>query len=158
MQTDLLPTSVRALSLSQHTQTDHPPQSFACALTHMNAVLSPPMPFTYASLSLVVCVSLLSVSLSLAPAVQEVFQVRLYIWGYDRESSVCVCASVYVYLTVCLRSREGAKREKARGTCILLLCHMRRRIHVSYEEEDTRERKRAGPIHVSYEEEDTCAI
>jgi hypothetical protein len=41
------------------------------------------------------------------------------------------------------------------------MCHMRRRIHVPYEEEDT-----CGcgymchmrRIHVSYEEEDTCVI
>jgi hypothetical protein len=33
---------------------------------------------------------------------------------------------------------------------------MRRRIHVSYEEEDTCHMRRR--IHVSYEEEDTCVI
>jgi len=42
------------------------------------------------------------------------------------------------------------------------MCHMRRRIHVSYEEEDTlvlflRQNARMR-IHVSYEEEDTCVI
>jgi len=36
------------------------------------------------------------------------------------------------------------------------MCHMRRRIHVSYEEEDTCHMRRR--IHVSYEEEDTCVI
>ena len=45
------------------------------------------------------------------------------------------------------------------------MCHMRRRIHVSYEEEDTCVTWGGGymchmrrRIHVSYEEEDTCVI
>ncbi len=37
------------------------------------------------------------------------------------------------------------------------MCHMRRRIHVSYEDTPLREYSHSR-IHVSYEEEDTCVI
>jgi hypothetical protein len=38
------------------------------------------------------------------------------------------------------------------------MCHMRRRIHVSYEEEDTCVSYEEEDTCVSYEEEDTCVI